>query len=246
MCKIPKKKKMDLLLIAIIISGVHFLLLILSIILLYRRSRTICKERKENVTLLAKARRKEQRYNQAVADFRARNGDEQADQLILLATSPTSQKANDDLNNNNNNENENQDDDDQNENNGQPPAMLKPGALSRRRRRGSGTYHPSPVLRRRMLENQLYEAGYPEPLSPTTQRVLDEANHVVKPPTSDRFAFALISLLPVDVFFCCLGMWIAFVLRNNIVFWVGCIPLLHFLLIVIASSSIVISCASRM
>lgn len=238
---------MDFLLVGIIISGVHVLLLILSIILLYRRSRKICDERKENVTLLAKAKRKEQRYNQAVEDFRANTGPE-GEQLLLLAasqaagassSSPNSQKGDSDV-----------DDNDQQINNrynkiSPNAAVSGNGSTRQRRRSSSGTYHPSPALRKRMIENQLYEAGYPEPLSPTTKRVLDESNHELKQPTSDRFAFALISLLPVDVYFSCLGMWMAFVLRNEFIFWVGCIPVLHFLVIIIASSSIAISLSSR-
>lgn len=61
------------------------------------------------------------------------------------------------------------------------------------------------------------------------------ANVVLSNSAFDRFTFALLSMLPIVITFCCTGMWIAYVMRSETAYWVGAIPFFHGLAILAAS-----------
>ena len=246
---------------ALALSGAHFVLLFVGVILIYRLSRKLWKERNDNVLELAKAKIKKQRHLDQVAEIHRQREEQQ--QFLLETYNQQQQQQQEFL--------------EQQQQAASPPHQRLLGSRGAYGSSAAATQQQQPVIAQpppALTIEQLAKIEQlltPTPLSPETQRILAEeerqqrryedtdagiggedgsGNHnnenadgernrdsglMLSSSAFDRFTFAMISLLPIVVFFCSAGMWIGYIMRSENAYWVGALPLFQFVAILAAS-----------
>lgn len=230
--------------IALAFSGIHFLLLVVGAILFWVISRKLVKERNENVLELAKAQRKQERYYEQLRALQEQQQEMFSDDGVIEGNNNSPQQQQQQANapygsgrrNNYHNNTARSTifspgNTISGNNNTGTKRNASPVSYNAGRSRATSVSPSKSVATANQNNNN---SEFPvEPLSPGTKETLEDV--VVSTASFDRFRFVLLALAPAIVFLCCCGMWMAYVLRSWNAYWLGALPILIFLIILLAT-----------